>query len=225
MLLTVENLHKTYDNGRAVALSGVTMGVATGEVLAIMGPSGSGKSTLLNLLGTLDRPTRGEIRFGERDLFTHLPLHRFRSRNIGFIFQFHHLIPSLTLLENVELALIPWRISAEERRARATKALEQMKLVHRQSFLPPATSGGERQRAAIARALVHHPRLVLADEPTGHLDTENGEMVMNLLMRNCREKGTTIVIATHDPEVAALADRRLFMRNGKIVSREKTKER
>ncbi len=223
-LLSVKDVRKTYDNGRTVALSGVTMALEKGAALAIMGPSGSGKSTLLNLLGTLDRPTDGEIRFGGKDLFSHIPLHRFRSRNIGFVFQFHHLIPSLTLLENVELALVPWGISAARRRARAQSALEQMNLTSRQSSLPPQTSGGERQRAAIARALVHQPKLVLADEPTGHLDTKNGEMVMNLLMTNCRENGTTVVVATHDPEIAALADRQLYMRNGRIISKEKTKE-
>jgi ABC-type lipoprotein export system ATPase subunit len=217
MMFNIKNVFKTYDNGMVKALSGLSMTVGENEIVAVMGPSGSGKSTLLSLMGTLDRPTAGQILYKDRELFSHLPLHRFRSRNIGFIFQFHHLLPSLTLLENVELPLIPFGISAAERRSRAGSLLEQMGLASRQSFLPPKTSGGERQRAAIARALVHKPEVILADEPTGNLDTETGEMVMNLFIAKCRERGSTAVIATHNPEVAAMADRQLFMRNGCVV--------
>jgi len=217
MIFSVKNLFKTYDNGLVKALSGLCMTVGKNEIVAVMGPSGSGKSTLLSLMGTLDRPTSGQILYKDRELFSHIPLHRFRSRNIGFIFQFHHLIPSLSLLENVELPLIPFGIPAAERRLRAGSLLEQMGLQSRQFFLPPKTSGGERQRAAIARALVHRPEVVLADEPTGNLDTETGEMAMNLLIEKCRERGSTVVIATHNPEVAAMADRQLFLRNGCVV--------
>jgi putative ABC transport system ATP-binding protein len=216
-IFSVKDLFKAYDNGLVKALSGLSMNVEENEIVAVMGPSGSGKSTLLCLMGTLDRPTSGQILYKGRELFSHLPLHRFRSSNIGFVFQFHHLLPSLTLLENVELPLVPSGIPAAERRSRATALMEQMDLTSRQSFLPAKTSGGERQRAAIARALIHRPEVVLADEPTGNLDTETGEMVMNLLIEKCRERETTAVIATHNPEVAAMADRQLFLRNGSVV--------
>ena len=225
MLLDIENVKKTYDRGRVNALSGTYLTVEEGEIVAIMGPSGSGKSTLLNLMGTLDRPTCGRILFNGRDIYSHRPLHHFRSRNIGFIFQFHHLLPSLTLLENVELAMIPTGLSASKRRLRAGGLLEQMGLGARQTFLPTQTSGGERQRAAIARALVHQPKLILADEPTGHLDTENSERVMDLLIAKCRERGSTVVVATHDPDVADMADRRMYMRNGRLLPEEIVSEK
>lgn len=225
MLLDIENVKKTYDNDRVRALSGASLAVKEGEIVAIMGPSGSGKSTLLNLMGTLDRPTSGRILFNGRDLYSHLPLHHFRSRNIGFVFQFHYLLPSLTLLENVELALIPMGISASQRRLRASRLIEQVGLTSRRTFLPTETSGGERQRAAIARALVHQPKVILADEPTGHLDTENGMRIMKLLIAKGGERGSTLVVATHDPDMADMADRRLYMRSGRLLPEENVSER
>jgi len=217
MSLIVDNVVKTYENGLIPALTGVSFHVEPAEVVAVMGPSGSGKSTLLNLMGTLDRPSSGKIFFNGKDVFSYRPLHRFRSRSIGFVFQFHHLIPSLTLSENVEMVLIPARVRASERRTRALALLQHMGLASRSSFLPARTSGGERQRAAIARALIHNPEIVLADEPTGNLDTETGAIVMNLLIENCRKRNTSVVIATHNPEVSLMADRRILLRNGRLA--------
>jgi putative ABC transport system ATP-binding protein len=194
----------------------VSFTVRRGEYLAIMGPSGSGKSTLLNLLGALDRPTSGEICFEGQCLTAHKDLDRFRAQTLGFVFQSFHLLPTLTALENVQ---IPMFEGPRGRRDRVRKAQELLSLVgmsHRAGHLPAKLSVGERQRVAIARALANDPLLLLADEPTGNLDSASGCGVLDLFDRLHREQGLTLIVITHGPEVAARAQRTLWIRDGRI---------
>jgi len=200
------------------ALSGVSFRAQAGEVVAVTGPSGCGKSTLLSLLGLLDQPTSGRITIDAQDLSTIPDPTAFRARSIGFVFQFHHMIPTMTLLENVAAPLIAVGVRRRERQERASAILEQMGLSHRATFLPRNVSGGERQRAAVARALVNGPAVILADEPTGNLDTRNGERVVELIVRHARAAGALAILATHNPEVAAVADWCLELRDGRLVS-------
>ena len=215
-MIVINHLKKTYDNELIVALAGVNLSIHEGEIVSITGPSGCGKSTLLNLIGTLDRPSSGEIFFQDERIENLKPLNRFRVRNIGFVFQFHHLIPTMTLLENVEMQMIPLGIPKKIRRHKANSILTALGLKERKDFLPVRTSGGERQRAAIARALVHDPKLILADEPTGNLDSETGDMVADYLISHCRRIGATAIIATHNPDIASRTDRSIRMKNGEI---------
>lgn len=215
-LLRVQQLVKTYDQGSVVALNGVDLALDVGQTLAVMGPSGCGKSTLLSLLGLLDRPTSGRIEIAGEDLAQISDPYRFRARSVGFVFQDHHLIPAMTLLENVEAPMIALGLSRQVRRERATALLERMDLMPRANSLPARVSGGERQRAAVARALANRPRLLLADEPTGNLDSANGGRVVDLFMLQAREQGLGIVMATHNPEIAARCDQVVRMRDGRI---------
>jgi putative ABC transport system ATP-binding protein len=214
--LVVQDLARHYDGGAVAALDGVSFEAAAGEVLALMGPSGCGKSTLLSLIGLLDRPTRGRVVIDGIDLEAIKQPARFRARTIGFVFQFHHLIPTMSLLENVCAPLIALGVPRPERTARAMAMLEQVDLQARAHFLPSRLSGGERQRGAVGRALVTHPRIVLADEPTGNLDSQSGETVVRLLADHAHVQGALVIIATHNPEVSAVADRTLLLRDGKI---------
>jgi putative ABC transport system ATP-binding protein len=216
--LRAENLVKTYDEGRIRALDGVSLGVAAGEFLGILGPSGSGKSTLLHLLGALDVPDSGRVLLEGHDLSRERHLHRIRCRSIGFVFQLHHLIPTMTAIENVEAPLIPQRLAAAERRRRATALLEAVGLAQRAHHLPTQLSGGERQRVAVARALVNEPRLLLADEPTGSLDQESGRNLLDLLTRFQRERGLTMILVTHDPQAAARTDRIVQTIDGRVTT-------
>ena len=204
------------------ALNKIDLELDQGEFVALVGPSGSGKSTLLNLLGGLDRPTSGEIIV--RDLALHeateKQLTAHRRHNVGFIFQTFNLIPTLTALENVALPLMLCGVTLSERQARARELLGRVGLNHRLDHRPTEMSGGEQQRAAIARALVNDPNIVLADEPTGNLDTSIGSEVMDLLRDLNRERGVTLIIVTHDPEVAAYADRIVHLRDGEIINIE-----
>jgi ABC-type lipoprotein export system ATPase subunit/ABC-type lipoprotein release transport system permease subunit len=206
------------------ALNKIDLEIDQGEFAALVGPSGSGKSTLLNLLGGLDRPTSGEIIV--RDLALHdateKELTAHRRHNIGFIFQTFNLIPTLTALENVALPLMLCGVSLTERLERARELLERVGLNHRLDHRPTEMSGGEQQRAAIARALVNEPNIILADEPTGNLDTSTGSEVMSLLRDLNRERGVTLIIVTHDPEVAAFADRIIHLRDGEVIEIETT---
>ncbi len=207
-----------YGDGAVVrALDGVDMVVRKGEFLAIMGPSGSGKSTLLNLLGALDRPTGGRIVVNGEDLATIRDLDRFRARTIGFVFQLHNLLPTLTARENVEVPMHGQGISGNAMRQRAEHLLEIVGLADRMNHLPAQLSGGQRQRVAVARALANSPAIILADEPTGSLDTQSGNEIMDLLESINQTQGTTILIVTHDPRVARRTRRILTMRDGKIV--------
>jgi putative ABC transport system ATP-binding protein len=216
-MIIARDLVKHYDGGLVKALNGVSFEVAKGEVVAIMGPSGCGKSTLLNLLGTLDTPTSGEILIDGRSISTYKPLDRFRSRTMGFVFQFHHLIPGMSLLENTELPMYPLGISRKAMREKATEMLVRVGLEERMHFVPTKVSGGERQRAAIARALVNEPAIILADEPTGSVDTETGTVILDYLVGLCHSRGVTMLIATHNPGIAGGSDRVLHMRDGVLV--------
>jgi putative ABC transport system ATP-binding protein len=213
-MIRVSRVKKHYENGLVRALNGVSFEIGEGEIVSLMGPSGCGKSTLLRLVGTLDFPSEGTVHIAGRDIRDQKPLHRFRREYIGFVFQFHHLIPSLSLLENVEIPLLPTSVSRRVRRERAARLLEEMGLAERMTFFPNKISGGERQRAAIARAMVNDPRIILADEPTGNIDTLTGERILDFLLGTCREKRITMLMATHNHEVAARTDRGIGMRNG-----------
>ncbi|TVR18894.1 MAG: ABC transporter ATP-binding protein [Nitriliruptor sp.] len=222
-LLTAEEVTRVYTLGRdnqVHALRGVSFAVDRGEHVAIVGSSGSGKSTLLNLLGALDRPTSGHVRYDGRDVrdMDDAELAQLRNGSIGFVFQSFQLLPRITALDNVILPLVYRPGSPRERRERARTALEQVGLDDRVTHRPGELSGGQQQRVAIARALVTEPALLLADEPTGNLDTRTGEEIMTLLEELHRERATALVVITHDEEVAARAKRRIELRDGLIVT-------
>ncbi|MFJ3905446.1 ABC transporter ATP-binding protein [Streptomyces sp. NPDC090025] len=209
---------KVYPGG-VRALREVDLTVGAGELLAIVGPSGSGKSTMLNVIGTLDRPTSGTVRVAGHDVgaLSDAQLSALRARHIGFVFQHFHLSPGRDAVDNVADGLLYAGVGRKERRARARAALERVRLGHRLDHRPHALSGGEKQRVAIARALVGEPDLLLADEPTGALDTASGEIVMGLL-HELHASGTTICVITHDNEIAASLPRRVRFRDGAIVA-------
>lgn len=213
--VVLRQVSKAYSRG-VTALRDVSLEIARGEFVAVVGPSGSGKSTLLHLVGGLDRPSSGEVQVGRLVLNGRANLTMFRRRTVGFVFQFHHLIPVLTALENVELPMVALRIPPSARRRRAAHLLERVGLAHRLTHLPADLSGGESQRVAVARALANDPELILADEPTGELDSENGHAVVGLLEELNRE-GRTVVIVTHNPQVSAAARREVALRDGKIT--------
>jgi len=201
------------------ALDRVSIQVPDGEFLAVMGPSGSGKSTLLNLVGALDRPDSGSIAVGGRDIagLSVRESARYRRADVGFVFQSFNLLPRLTVVENVAMPLMFDGVSVAERTRRAQQMLDELGMGHRLQHRPPTLSGGERQRVAIARALVHHPRLLLADEPTGNLDSRNAEAAMVVLSQLNRDRGQTIVLITHEADVARHATRVVHMRDGRFV--------
>jgi ABC-type lipoprotein export system ATPase subunit len=219
IVVETRGLTKIYGDGAEVrALDGVDLVVHAGELIAIVGPSGSGKSTLLHMLGALDRPTAGEVIVNGCSLAQVRDLDRFRSRTIGFIFQTHNLIPTLTARENVEVPLYETSLIRAARRARADELLGLVGLSKRADFLPNQLSGGERQRVAIARALANRPAILLADVPTGNLDTQNTVDIMALLSDLNRTQGTTSIIVTHNHEVAQVTRRVITLRDGKIQS-------
>ncbi|NMB55601.1 MAG: ABC transporter ATP-binding protein [Leptolinea sp.] len=223
MTWTVEtrDLCRIYGNGDEVrALDNVNLKIAPGEFVAVMGPSGSGKSTLLNVLGALDKPTSGQILINGDDLAHVKDLDSFRGKTVGFIFQLHNLLPTLTSVENVEIPMLYYS-TAKERRERALELLEMVGLAQRMNHLPGQLSGGQRQRVAIARALANRPSLVLADEPTGNLDSVNGRELIRLLRELNESQGTTFILVTHDHEVAAQTRRVVRMADGKITGDEK----
>jgi putative ABC transport system ATP-binding protein len=226
MILT-RRLTRNYDMGGEVvhALRGIDLEIRRNEFVAVMGPSGSGKTTLMNLLGCLDTPTSGEYWLNGRDVsdLDDLELARVRNKEIGFVFQTFNLLPRADALHNVELPLIYAGIPPKSRREAAAMALELVGLADRMEHLPNELSGGQRQRVAIARALVHTPSILLADEPTGNLDTETGEEIMSLL-EQLWEGGQTIVLVTHELDIAAHARRRIHLRDG-VVERDFTTER
>jgi putative ABC transport system ATP-binding protein len=222
-VIRIQNLTKVYEMGeiQVHALRGVSFEVKTGEVLAIMGPSGSGKSTLMNMIGCLDNPTSGDY-YLEGELVSSLKDDRLalvRNRKIGFVFQKFNLLARATALANVELPLRYAGINGE-RKARAQQALEAVGLGDRIYHQPNELSGGQQQRVAIARALVNEPAIILADEPTGNLDSKSGDEIMNLLLDLNKTQGTTLLIVTHDPEVAAVAERIIYLRDGAIEKEE-----
>ena len=214
--LVLERVGKSFENGRIRALEDISLRLEPGEFVALTGPSGCGKSTLLNLVGALDRPDSGSIRVDGREPFADASA--YRASTVGFVFQFHHLIPTLSALENVELPLLGNGLPRRERVERARELLHEVGLARRTGARPGTLSGGERQRVAIARALVNEPRLLLADEPTGALDSATGGQILALLRRVRDERGTTILMVTNDDAVAAAADRVVRLRDGRLVS-------
>ena len=223
-LVALRDVVRAYPRGasRVVALAGVSLEIRAGEKLAIMGPSGSGKTTLLSILGCLDRPTSGEHFFAGRPVAAlgDDELSRLRNRAVGFVFQAFHLIPQLTVAENVETPLLYEGAALDEWRPRALQALARVGLAHRASHRPSELSGGEAQRAAIARALVTSPRLLLADEPTGNLDTRTGEEIAGLL-DEVHDQGATVVLVTHNEALGRRAERVLRLRDGRIEAEER----
>ena len=211
----VEHVRKGFEGGRIRALEDVSLQLAPGELVALTGPSGCGKSTLLNLIGALDRPDAGEIHVGGEDVARLEDAAAYRAETVGFVFQFHNLITTLTALENVQVPMLGRRGRAERER-RARELLAEVGLAERAESRPTTLSGGERQRVAIARALANEPRLLLADEPTGALDGETGGQILALLRRLRDEHGTTILLVTNDGGVAAEADRTLRIRDGML---------
>jgi putative ABC transport system ATP-binding protein len=222
------NVTKVYQKGRGTvrALDGVDLVIEDGEWLAIQGPTGHGKTTLLQMLGGLDRPTSGIIDFDGQDLaqMRESQVTKVRATSIGFIFQTFNLVPTLSAQENVEAALVPLRIGAAERRARATRSLEDVGLGDRARHLPSELSGGQQQRVAIARALVKEPKVLLADEPTGNLDEGTRDEIIGLLESLWRERGLTLILVTHDSSVARRAQRVGIMRNGKLKIRQDSRD-
>jgi putative ABC transport system ATP-binding protein len=219
-LVQLNNVEKTFRRGSEDihVLSHLDLTIAAGEFLALMGPSGSGKSTLLNLLAGLDRPTSGSIDVaGERiENMSRAQLAHWRSRHVGFVFQFYNLLPVLSAERNVELPLLLTNLSSSERKKHVATALEIVGLSHRAKHTPRTLSGGEQQRVGIARAIVTDPTLILADEPTGDLDRKTGDGILDLLDGLNREQGKTIIMVTHDPHAAARASRRLQMVDGQL---------
>ncbi len=217
------NVTKNYTQSKrkVVALNDVTLSIPKGQSVAIQGPTGGGKSTLLHLLGALERPTSGTVTLGEDELAAlgDSRLARIRAKEIGFVFQGFNLIPTLSAQENVETALAPLGLPTRERRERAVAALENLGLGDRATHLPFELSGGQQQRVAIARALVKDPEVLLADEPTGNLDEQTRDEIMDLLEGLWREKGLTLIVVTHDTAVAKRAQRRLHIKQGKVTER------
>ena len=217
-IIEINHVTKHYDDGLVRALNDVSLSISAGTISAVMGPSGCGKTTLLNIIGTIDYPTSGTIRFAGKPLAAHKPLHAFRRRWIGFAFQFHHLIPTLTLQENLELPLYAdGTLSRKQRQEKAYAILAETGLEHCASKRANQVSGGERQRAAIARALLQDPRIILADEPTGSVDSRNAALVLDVILDRARAKGMTVLMATHNRSVADRAESVICMSDGKIV--------
>ena len=219
-IVEAHGIRKEFPNMTAPVLDDVSMTIDSGEIVALRGPSGSGKSTLLNIIGCLDGPSRGTYSLGGRDVSTLNRRERawVRLHYIGFIFQSFHLISDNTVLENVTLPLYYAGLGRDEREGRAVDLLERVGLGHRMSHRPAQLSGGEKQRVAIARAVAAQPRLLLADEPTGALDTKTGNEVMDLLLEIHATGSLTLIIVTHDPEVAEFCHRQVFLRDGKIIT-------
>jgi ABC-type lipoprotein export system ATPase subunit len=216
-LLEIDNVRREFDDGQVLALRGVNLTIQEGEYVAIMGSSGSGKSTLLSLLGALDTPNSGEIRYRGQSLSSYPDLGQFRAKHLGFIFQSFLLLPTLTALENVLVPMfeMPW--PRPERQRRAAELLEAVGMGHRLNHMPEKLSGGERQRVAIARSLANEPSILLADEPTGNLDTQNAAQIMDLLRSVHHQRKNTMILVTHDPAIAKTADRIITMRDGQVV--------
>lgn len=219
-IILIENVSKIYGSGETAvrALDGLSVEVNTGEFVAVMGPSGCGKSTLLNLLGALDQPSDGRVWVAGEDLSNLKDVDRFRARAVGFVFQLHNLLPTMTAQENVEVPLQGQEGNRKSRRERAAYLLQQVGLEDRRGHLPSQLSGGQRQRVAIARSLANDPALILADEPSGALDSQSSEEIMALLAELNESQQTSIVVVTHDRRVAQATQRVLRMQDGKIVS-------
>jgi ABC-type lipoprotein export system ATPase subunit len=216
-IIEIKDLTKSFDGGNITALDGINLEIKEGEFVSIMGPSGSGKSTLLNMIGALDKADSGQIKVAGIDLMQSEDFSKFRLNKIGFVFQLHNLIPNMTVHENVQIPLIETDVTDEEMIERSAELLNSVNLGNRLDQLPTKLSGGERQRVAIARALVNHPSIILADEPTGALDSRMGDIILNLLREIHQKENVTLVLVTHEDYVANSADRVINMMDGKIV--------
>ncbi len=214
-IIEIKGLKKSYDNGKIKALNGMDLIVKKGEFISIMGPSGSGKSSLLNMIGALDTADEGSINVAGIDLRKTKNLSEFRSKEIGFVFQMHNLIPNLSVIENIEIPMFETNASSNEMRERAVELLKSVNLEDKIDQKPTKLSGGERQRVAIARALVNHPSIILADEPTGSLDSKTGEVILNLLKDLHVKENVTLVMVTHEPYVGNMAERTVNVLDGK----------
>ena len=216
-LISLFDVVKEYDKGMVKALNGINLDIFEGEFVSIIGPSGSGKSTLLNMLGALDTPTMGKIFIDGIDLVKEKDLSQSRQEKIGFVFQLHNLIPNLSVFDNVQIPLLPTGMSNKEMKERASEIIRAVGLEDKKKQRPNKLSGGQRQRVAIARALVNNPSIILADEPTGSLDSKTREMVLDLLMEMHERYNVTLIIVTHDNDVAALAERTIKIKDGQII--------
>ena len=214
--LEARGVRKSYDQGRIEALRGADLSIARGEYVVIVGPSGSGKSTLLHLLGGLDTPTSGQVLFRNARLGSEIDLDAYRLRKVGFVFQAFHLMPSLRAVENVQLPMLATGRRGTDRAARGRELLKQMDMAHRAERYPNELSAGERQRVAIARALANNPEILLADEPTGNLDSASSARIMEILIGIQKERGMTLIVVTHDDEIAQAAPRRVHIRDGRV---------
>jgi putative ABC transport system ATP-binding protein len=219
--ITIRNLSKSFKKGPNLItpLQDLSLDVPRGEFLALMGPSGSGKTTLLNLIAGIDSPTSGDLEVDDRDIahLSRAQLTKWRSKHVGYIFQLYHLVPILSAFENVELPLLLTKLSRSERRVRAEAALDLVGLSDRLDHRPTELSGGQEQRVAIARAIVHDPDLLVADEPTGDLDSESASSILKLLRDLSTDHGKTIIMVTHDPRAANAADRTLHLEKGQLL--------
>jgi putative ABC transport system ATP-binding protein len=215
-IIEIKDLKKTYENGVIKALDGIDLEIKKGESISIIGPSGSGKSTLLNMIGALDKADEGSITVAGMDLMQKEDLSKFRLNKIGFVFQLHNLIPNLTVLENVQTPLIETNIPDKEMEKCALEILKSVNLADKINQKPTKLSGGERQRVAIARALVNHPSIILADEPTGALDSKTSDIILELLLYIHRKENVTLIMVTHEHNVAARAQRSIYVLDGKI---------
>ena len=220
-LLEAKSLTREFDDGQVRALRGVDFSIGDGEFVAIVGPSGCGKSTLLQLLGALDRPTSGTLLYRGKSIADDPNPAAYRAREVGFIFQAFHLLPTFTSAENVQIPMFESDRSASQRREHAIELLKLVGLENRLDHRPSKLSGGERQRVAVARSLANEPSLLLADEPTGNLDSENAHSVLDLLVRLQQQQTRTMILVTHDPSIAERAGRVLRMKDGRIIADEK----
>ena len=216
-IVEVKNLTKTYEKGKVKALNGINFTIKKGEFVSIIGPSGSGKSTLLHMLGALDIPDSGEIIIDGENIQKSKKLNKFRSDKVGFIFQLHNLIPNLSAVENIEIPMYTQKINTKEQRQKALKLLDDVGLKDKSQMKPNQLSGGERQRVAIARSFANDPKIILADEPTGSLDSKNSTKILEKLYKLNKEKQVTLIIVTHDMNVAKLADRVIEVLDGQIL--------
>lgn len=225
-LISIRSISKSFTKGKTTItpLNDLSLDVAEGEFISLMGPSGSGKTTLLNLIAGIDTPSTGEIIINDKNIATlsRAALTQWRSAHVGYIFQLYHLVPILSAYENIELPLLLFKMSKKERRQKILTALELVGLSDRADHRPSELSGGQEQRVAIARAIVHDPELLVADEPTGDLDRDTADSILNLLKQLAEEHGKTIVMVTHDPKAAAFAHRSLQLEKGKFIDSNKS---
>ncbi|MCX8022187.1 MAG: ABC transporter ATP-binding protein [Syntrophorhabdaceae bacterium] len=223
-ILSAKGIKKSFNRNRTEIpiLKGIDLDISENDFITIMGPSGAGKSTFLHILGTLDRPSEGEIYYKGRNIwdFPENEMCMFRNEKLGFVFQFYHLLQDFTVIENIMVPMLIKRLPSKEAEKRASQYLEIIGLTHRRDHKPGELSGGEQQRVAIARALVNEPEIILADEPTGNLDRKTGKEVLDYLLKVNREVSSTLIMVTHDPEIASLGKRRFKMMDGELFSTE-----